>query len=217
MLGVLPVQHAEQAARFAHVALQRALVFDGLASELVEETHLAEHRADAAHLEHEPLQRLELARVVLGHELAALAREVDQNRARFEQREWLAVGTVGVEDRGDLVVRVERQELGRHLVVGVERHAMHFVGQAHFLQHDRDLHAVGRGQRVELQSLGVLGGPFLGDREGVEAGCCHGGFCSRETRWVKEKIQRTGQPLRCSCAMVLRAVIHALLSFRQGM
>src|SRR5437764_171210 len=48
----LVVQHAEQAFRFGHVAVARALVLVILAGELVEEAELAEHRPDAGHLEH---------------------------------------------------------------------------------------------------------------------------------------------------------------------
>ena len=57
-----------------------------------------------------------------------------------------AVRAVRVDDGGDLVVQVEREELGRELVVGIEAHQVRLVGQAGFHQHDRHLHAVGRGR-----------------------------------------------------------------------
>jgi len=44
------------------------------------------------------------------------------------------------------------------------------IRQAGLLQHDRHLDAVGRGQQVELQPLGMLGGPFVGDGEGGQIG-----------------------------------------------
>src|SRR3984957_17082156 len=46
------VQYAEQALRFRDVAVARAFVFVILAREFIEESHLAEHGADGAHLKH---------------------------------------------------------------------------------------------------------------------------------------------------------------------
>ena len=42
--------------------------------------------------------------------------------------------------------------------------------KAGLFEQDRDLHAVRRGQRVELDPIGAPGGPFLGDRESGEGG-----------------------------------------------
>jgi hypothetical protein len=126
-----------------------------LAGELVEEAQLAEHRPDAAHLEHQPLHRLVFAAGSAGRKLPGLLGQVEQDRARFEQRQRLAARAVGVEDGRDLVVRVERQELRRQLVVGVEAHQVRFVRQPGLLQQDRHLHAVGRGQRIQLDALRV--------------------------------------------------------------
>src|SRR5262249_4189881 len=39
------------------------------------------------------------------------------------------------------------------------------VGQPGLLQHDGGLHAVGRGQRIQLQPVRMLRRPALGDRE----------------------------------------------------
>ena len=50
----LLVEHGQQAMRFGDVAVTGTLVLEVLAGELVEETNLAEHRADPAHLEHQP-------------------------------------------------------------------------------------------------------------------------------------------------------------------
>src|SRR5258707_13366433 len=54
----LPVQYAQQALRFRDVAVARSLVFIVLSREFMEETHLPEHGADAAHLKHQPLEGL---------------------------------------------------------------------------------------------------------------------------------------------------------------
>jgi hypothetical protein len=144
----------------------------------VEEAELAEHRADAAHLEHHPLDGLVAAGRILRDQLAGLVGEIQQDRAGFEQRERLAVRAVRIDDRGDLVVRVQRQERGRELVVGVEAHEMRLVGQAGFLEHDRHLDAVRRRQRVELDAVGMLGGPLFSDREIRQVG--HDGFVHRD-------------------------------------
>ncbi|KGC52746.1 hypothetical protein DO65_4937 [Burkholderia pseudomallei] len=159
------VKHAEQALRLADVALARAFVLVLAARELVEEAELAEHRPDAAHLEHQPLDRLVAARGIGRDEPARLLGEIQQDRARFEQRERLAARAVRIDDRRNLVVRVQRQELGRHLIVRVEAHDVRLVRQLRFLEQDRYLDAVRRRQRIELDALRMLRGPFLRDRK----------------------------------------------------
>jgi hypothetical protein len=89
------VEHAEQALRLGDVAVARTLVLVVLAGELVEEAELAEHGADAAHLEHQPLQRLVAPRRILRHELAGLLGQVQQDGARLEQRQRLAARAIG--------------------------------------------------------------------------------------------------------------------------
>ena len=91
-----------------------------------------------------------------GEQLAGLLGEIEQDRAGFEQAERLAAGAVGIEDRRDLAVRIERQEFRRLLVVLAEVDQMRLVGQPGLLQHDRHLHAVGRRQRIELEAVGML-------------------------------------------------------------
>ena len=141
----------------------------------MEETELTKHRPDAAHLEHQPLDRLVALRRVLRQELPRFFGQVDQNRAGLEQRQRLAAGAIGVEDGRNLVVGVEREKFRRHLVMGLEADQMRLVRQAGFLQHDRHLDAVGRGQRVKLQPLWVPGGPLVGDGKAGEMG--HGVPC----------------------------------------
>ena len=47
---------------------------------------------------------------------------------------------------------------------------MSLIRQPGFFEQDRHLHAVGRGQRIQLQPLGVQGGPFAGDGKGGQIG-----------------------------------------------
>ncbi len=188
------IEHAEQALRLGDVAVARTLVLVLATRELVEEAELAEHRPDPAHLEHHPLDRLVAAGRILRNQLAGLVGEIDQDRARFEQRQRLALRTVRVEDRGNLVVRVQRQERRRELVVGVEAHEMRLVRQSRFLEHDRHLDAVRRRQRVELETVGMLGRPLLRDRKGGQIG--HG------DTFVELKNPRPGAAATCAARAV---------------
>jgi hypothetical protein len=74
----------------------------------------------------------------------------------------LAVGAVGVDDGGDLVVRADGQELGLELVAGADVHRMHVVRQAALLEHDVHLVAVGRGPRIHFDHRTSSHGICLG-------------------------------------------------------
>lgn len=76
----MPIQHAQQPLGLVDIAVARALVFIFLARKEMEEPDLAEHRPDAAHLEHQPLQGLVALGGVLAEQLAALLRQVLQDR-----------------------------------------------------------------------------------------------------------------------------------------
>ena len=107
---------------------------------------------------------------IRGQQLAGLLREILQDRAGLEQRQRLAARTIGIEDRRDFAVRIEREEFRRLLVVLVEVDQVQLVRQPDLLQHDRHLDAVRRRQRIELQAVGMLRGPAFGDGEGGEIG-----------------------------------------------
>ncbi len=107
-VGEPRVEHTEQAFRFRDVALTRPLVLVVLARKLMKETELTEHRANAAHLEHEPLNSLVAGGRIPRQELAALLGEIDQDRTGFKQRQRLPPRTVGIEDGRDLAVGIER-------------------------------------------------------------------------------------------------------------
>jgi hypothetical protein len=67
-----------------HIAVTRAFVFIVFAGKLVEETELTKHRADAAHLEHQPLDRLVALRRILRDAVAGLFGQANQNRTGYE-------------------------------------------------------------------------------------------------------------------------------------
>ena len=146
--GQAPVEDAVEALRLVAVAVDRVRNLLGRVD--AEVVRLAEHRADARHLEHQPLERAPAAAHVGRQESAGLGREVHQDRARLEQGDRRAVGAVGVDDRRDLVVRADRQELGPELVAGADIDRNRTVGEAAFLEHDVDLVAVGRGPRIHF-------------------------------------------------------------------
>ena len=100
--------------------------------------------------------RLVAPRRVGRHQLAGLVGEIEQDRAGLEQAERLAARAVGIDDRRDLAVRVERQEFRRPGLVLADVDQMRLVGQADLLERDRDLHAVRRRQRIELDAVGVF-------------------------------------------------------------
>src|SRR5262249_52676405 len=66
----------------------------------------------------------------------------------------LAVRAVGVDDRGDLAVRVDLQVFGRELLaVRTDVDLVDVVRQGAFLQHDGDLASVGRAPRIEFDHV----------------------------------------------------------------
>jgi len=69
--------------RASCVAIDR--VRDLLGRIRAEVVRLPEHRTDAGHLQHQPLQDLVLAVHVRRQEAAGLAGQVEQDRARLEQ------------------------------------------------------------------------------------------------------------------------------------
>jgi hypothetical protein len=77
---------------------------------------------------------------ILRDQLAGLLRQIDQDRAGFEQPHGLAAGPVGIDDRRDAVIGVERQELRLELLALADVDRDHLVGQAEFLE--RDVHLV---------------------------------------------------------------------------
>jgi len=78
-------------------------------------------------------------------ELASLFGQVEQDRRRVENPRLLATGTVGIDDRRNLAVGVDRAEGARVLLAlaGVDRNRL--KGQAGLLKEKGDLRGVGVG------------------------------------------------------------------------
>src|SRR2546428_4202499 len=72
--------------------------------------------------------------------------EVDEDGARLEERE----AGLAVDDRRDLAVRAERDELGPELLARADVDGVDGVLEAAFLEHDGDLAAVRRRPSVEV-------------------------------------------------------------------
>ncbi|GCC48828.1 hypothetical protein chiPu_0032996 [Chiloscyllium punctatum] len=112
---------------------------------------LTEHRPEAAHLPHHPLDDVRPRTQLPRQEAAGLVGEIDQDRAGLEHRErTAAVGWLMVDDRGDPVVRADRQEFRPKLLAGADVHRDHRVREPQFLQHDRNLPAVRRRRVVQV-------------------------------------------------------------------
>ena len=97
-------------------------------------------------------------RAVLRQQLAGLVGEIDHQRAGFHQ----ADAGVGIDDRGDAVVRADLEKFRLELFVLADVDRMHRVGQADLLQHDGGLAAVRRGPGVEFDHRSFLVPSFLG-------------------------------------------------------
>src|SRR5712672_3580612 len=113
------VQYPGQAFHLVRVALDR--IGDFVWSVGAEMVPLAEHWADAAHLEHYPFEAFVAAERIPRDQFAtSLFREINQDRCRFKERERLAARAVGVDDRRNAVLCRERKELRYVLVAGAD-------------------------------------------------------------------------------------------------
>ena len=110
-----------------------------------------------AHLPEQPGEAFRALRGVFGKEGAELLREIEQDRAGLENPRRLRQRIV--HQRRNFRIRVDRHEAGAELVAVADPDEPGVVFGAavacrqQLLQHHRDLHAVGRAQRVELQRV----------------------------------------------------------------
>ena len=143
------VEHAVEALRLGEVAFLGVSAFSLVEPD--EMMDLAEHRADTAHLPHQPLHRPPAGLVLGRHQHAGLLGEIEQDRARLHHRHPVVM----VDDGGDLVVRAYGDEVRAMLVALGDVDRMRRVRQPDLLQHDRDLAAVRCGPGVEIDHVRV--------------------------------------------------------------
>ena len=131
------VQDAEEPTHLALVAVdgQRDL----LRQVTEEDVGLAHHRADPAHLEHEPLHDDRASLRVGRHQPPRLLGEVNENRAGLEHGE---IVEFAIHDGGDAPVGADLQEFRAPLLEFRKVDDVHPVGKAQFLEGDRDLVAI---------------------------------------------------------------------------
>src|SRR4051794_6481270 len=115
--------------------------------------HLARHRAKPAHLPHQPFQHRNALDQRSGQELAGLLAEIQQDGARLEHADALPAGAIGIDDRGNLVVRADGQKFRLHLLALGDVDGKYLVGQPHLLQRDADLAAIRRVPGVQFDHV----------------------------------------------------------------
>ena len=114
VLGQLLVHHAIEALGFLGVPVHRVVdLFRRVEAEVM---RLSQHGTYAAHLEHQPLQHFEFLSIGLRQEFARLRGQIKQDGARLEQADGLAIWSVGIDQRRDLVVGTDLQEFRRELL-----------------------------------------------------------------------------------------------------
>src|SRR5690554_5053398 len=155
MPGQLPIEHIELALDLHGVAVDRVLEL--LRCVGIEMTEATTEQRSAPHLPEQPIQALGAPGHVLGNELTELLRQVQQDGAGLEQPQRRV--DAGIQHGRDLRVGVDLDKAATELVTLVDTDQPGIVlGLAdaqlqQLLEHDGDLDAVGRGQRIQLQRL----------------------------------------------------------------
>ncbi len=111
---------------------------------------LAKDRAAVRHLPHKPLVDGNALAQVGGIQPTEFFTQVGQDRTGLEDRDRLATGPLGIDDRWDAVVGRNRQELRLELVTPADVYEMRRVRDAQLLQRDGNLEAVRGVPVVEL-------------------------------------------------------------------
>ena len=106
-----PVEHAVEPARLRHVALQ-AIGAVLLVLERDEMVHLAGHRAEAAHLPHQPFIDRDALGQRFGQEFAGLLAEIEQDRAGLEDADAACRPALGSTIAGILLFGLIFEEAG---------------------------------------------------------------------------------------------------------
>ena len=105
------IKHGEQALGFVLITVNCGLnLFWEVAKKNI---RLAHHRADAAHLKHQPLQHNRATFGIVGHEAPSLLGEINQNCARFK---YCKIVCRTVNDRWDATIGINLQKGGLFLL-----------------------------------------------------------------------------------------------------
>src|SRR6267154_2587612 len=152
--------------------------------------YLAGHRAEAAHLPHQPLQHRHLTAPVGGPEFAGLLAEIDQDCARFEDADRLPSRTLWIDDRGDAVVWADLQESRVELLAFGDVHGFGGVRQAHLFQSDTDLTAVRGVPSVEFDAH--RDPPFQSSIYSTHCSPPNGGLKIHRDRLLLQSVLRLG-------------------------
>ncbi|KEH12832.1 hypothetical protein GY15_17545 [Delftia sp. 670] len=155
VLGQLAIEHVQLALGFHGEPVDRVLEFFGSIG--IEMTEAAAQVRRRSHLPEQPVQRLGACSGFGRQQRAKLLGQVQQDGARLEhahrrlhaavhQRGNLGIGVDLDKATGELVAIADTDQPG--VVLGAA-----MAQRQQLLQHDGDLHAVGRGQRIQLQRL----------------------------------------------------------------
>ena len=153
--GEAAVEHVELALGLHREAVDG--VFDLRRGIGVEMAEAAAEIGRAAHLPEQPGEALGARRRLGRQEGAELFGEMDEDGAGLEHPDRLFAAAV--EQRRDLRIRIDRDEAAGELVAVADPDRPGVVFGARmtrreqFLEHNRDLHAIGRGERIELQRM----------------------------------------------------------------
>src|SRR5690606_19607507 len=118
----------------------------------------------------------------------------------------LAAGSVVVHDRRDLVVRADREEFRRELLVAGDVDHAHPVGQAHLLEGHADLASVGRVPGMQLDAhrpRRPWGGPGTITRpmRPTGTGTISRGACRPSARATARPRDSSGRQLRSAATL----------------
>ena len=142
----LAVDHVQQSLGLRDIAFTRSGILDLGTGEFVKIAQLPEHRPDAAHLEHQPLDRLVAADSIAWQQLAGFLGKIDQDRPAFEQAHRCTVWPERVDDGWDLAVGVQGEERGAFHIRFRQRYFVRLVRQPHFFERYRNLDTVRSGE-----------------------------------------------------------------------
>ena len=152
------VHYTQQAVGLIGVALFGVGdVFRGISVEMI---CLAEERPDISHLEHHPGQHLVFVTLGLGEKAPVLFSEVEQDSARLEQRERLAVRPIGIHQHRNLMIGIEFEKFGRKLLALQDIDGDGIVGGLKLLKEHADFPPIGGRPVIEVIHTFVFLSPF---------------------------------------------------------